>query len=116
VGAHHAHRLAQLSTAKTLQHMPQGPQDLGGSPWTLSTGALAWRRHLNGAAHGHQTDWPAITADLEQLLKLRSIPFGMKLFADRADMEAIPRIRGRSMCTPWTSWSGQARGWAGRWA
>jgi len=39
------------------------------------------------------TDWPAIAADLEQLLKLRSIPFGMKLFERRADMEAIPRIR-----------------------
>src|SRR5689334_1764652 len=38
-------------------------------------------------------DWPAVVADLEQLLKLRSIPFGMKLFADRAEMEAIPRIR-----------------------
>ena len=38
-------------------------------------------------------DWPAIVADLEQLLKLRSIPFGMKLYADRAEMEAIPRIR-----------------------
>jgi len=30
---------------------------------------------------------------LENLLKLRSIPFGMKLFERRADMEAIPRIR-----------------------
>ena len=29
----------------------------------------------------------------ESLLKLRSIPFGMKLFADKAEMEAIPRIR-----------------------
>jgi uncharacterized protein (DUF169 family) len=38
-------------------------------------------------------DWPAIVADLEQLLKLRSIPFGMQMFKDRADMEAIPRIR-----------------------
>ena len=38
-------------------------------------------------------DWPAVTGELEQLLKLRSIPFGMKLFAERADMEAIPRIR-----------------------
>ena len=38
-------------------------------------------------------DWPAITADLEQLLKLRSIPFGMKLYEDAAEMEAIPRIR-----------------------
>ncbi|MGP0061746.1 MAG: DUF169 domain-containing protein [Beijerinckiaceae bacterium] len=32
-------------------------------------------------------------ADLERLLKLRSIPFGMKLFTARASMEAIPKIR-----------------------
>jgi uncharacterized protein (DUF169 family) len=32
-------------------------------------------------------------ADLERLLKLRSIPFGMKLFTARAAMEAIPKIR-----------------------
>ena len=38
-------------------------------------------------------DWTAIVADLEPLLKLRSIPFGMQLFENRADMEAIPRIR-----------------------
>jgi uncharacterized protein (DUF169 family) len=38
-------------------------------------------------------DWPTIVADLEQLLKLRSIPFGMQLFETRAEMEAIPRIR-----------------------
>ena len=38
-------------------------------------------------------DWPAITAELEQLLKLRSIPFGMKLYENRAEMEAVPRIR-----------------------
>ncbi|HEY7852739.1 MAG TPA: DUF169 domain-containing protein [Caulobacteraceae bacterium] len=38
-------------------------------------------------------DWPALVADLEQLLKLRSIPFAMKLFERRADMEAIERIR-----------------------
>ena len=31
--------------------------------------------------------------DLEALLKLRSIPFGMKMFEKAADMEAIPRIR-----------------------
>src|SRR5262245_20399803 len=30
---------------------------------------------------------------LESLLRLRSIPFAMKLFANRAEMEAIPRIR-----------------------
>ena len=34
-----------------------------------------------------------IAAKLETLLKLRSIPFGMKLFERRADMEAIPKIR-----------------------
>jgi uncharacterized protein (DUF169 family) len=32
-------------------------------------------------------------ADLERLLKLRNPPFGMKLFRDRAEMAAIPRIR-----------------------
>jgi uncharacterized protein (DUF169 family) len=39
------------------------------------------------------SDLPAVAAELEQLLKLRSIPFGMKLFERREDMEAIPRIR-----------------------
>ena len=38
-------------------------------------------------------DWAALAAELEQLLKLRSIPFAMKMFEQRADMEAIPRIR-----------------------
>jgi uncharacterized protein (DUF169 family) len=38
-------------------------------------------------------DGKAIAADLERLLRLRAIPFGMKLFATRADMEAIPKIR-----------------------
>jgi uncharacterized protein (DUF169 family) len=38
-------------------------------------------------------DWPQIAGELEQLLKLRSIPFGMKLYEDRAEMEAIPRVR-----------------------
>ena len=32
-------------------------------------------------------------ARLESLLRLRSIPFGMKLFANRAEMEAIAKIR-----------------------
>jgi uncharacterized protein (DUF169 family) len=38
-------------------------------------------------------DWTKISADLERLLKLRSFVFGMKLYEDRAAMEAIPRIR-----------------------
>jgi uncharacterized protein (DUF169 family) len=32
-------------------------------------------------------------ADLERLLKIRSAPFCMKLYENRADMEAIPRVR-----------------------
>ncbi|MFV0299115.1 MAG: DUF169 domain-containing protein [Hyphomicrobiaceae bacterium] len=38
-------------------------------------------------------DLPRIAADLERLLKLRSIPFGMKLFEKKEQMEDIPRIR-----------------------
>jgi len=39
------------------------------------------------------TDLIKQAADLERLLKLRTTPFGMKLFEKAADMEAIPRIR-----------------------
>jgi len=38
-------------------------------------------------------DYAKLAADLERLLRLRSFPFAMKLFEDRAEMEAIPRIR-----------------------
>src|SRR3954469_10628870 len=38
-------------------------------------------------------DWVKISAELERLLKLRSFVFGMKLFEQRDEMEAIPRIR-----------------------
>ena len=38
-------------------------------------------------------DWAKTVGDLERLLKLRSIPFGMKLFRRREEMEAIPKIR-----------------------
>jgi len=38
-------------------------------------------------------DWTKLAADLERLLKLRAIPFGMKLFERREEMEALPRIR-----------------------
>jgi len=38
-------------------------------------------------------DWPELAAGLERLLRLRAIPFGMKLFESRAAMEALPRIR-----------------------
>jgi uncharacterized protein (DUF169 family) len=38
-------------------------------------------------------DWEAIVGDLNQLLRLRATPIGMKLFATVEEMEAIPRIR-----------------------
>ena len=37
--------------------------------------------------------WKQITSDLERLLRLRAIPFGMKLFESVAEMEAVPKIR-----------------------
>ncbi|WP_374575710.1 DUF169 domain-containing protein [Phenylobacterium sp.] len=40
---------------------------------------------------GH--DWAAVAGELERLLKLRTNIFAMKLFEDRAEMEAIERIR-----------------------
>lgn len=42
---------------------------------------------------GATRDWTALAAELEQLLRLRSLPFAMKLYAERAAMEAIPRLR-----------------------
>jgi uncharacterized protein (DUF169 family) len=39
------------------------------------------------------TDWNTLSRELEQLLRLRTGAFGMKLFARREDMEAIARIR-----------------------
>jgi uncharacterized protein (DUF169 family) len=38
-------------------------------------------------------DWKELVAELERLLRLRAIPFGMKLFAERAELEGIPNIR-----------------------
>ncbi|MGE0222440.1 MAG: DUF169 domain-containing protein [Acetobacteraceae bacterium] len=38
-------------------------------------------------------DLARTASDLERILKLRTPPFGMKLFERAADMEAIPRIR-----------------------
>ena len=39
------------------------------------------------------TDLVALALDLERTLRLRSQPFAMKMFENRADMEAIPKIR-----------------------
>ena len=38
------------------------------------------------------TDWAALAGELERLLKLRALPFGIKRFQTVAEMEAIPRI------------------------
>ena len=38
-------------------------------------------------------DLPHLSAELERILKLRNPPFGMKMFENAAEMEAIPRIR-----------------------
>ncbi len=38
-------------------------------------------------------DWPALVADLNRLLRLRTTPIGMKLFATEAEMAAIAKIR-----------------------
>jgi uncharacterized protein (DUF169 family) len=38
-------------------------------------------------------DWDAIVSGLNQYLRLRSIPIGMKLFETVEEMEAIPKIR-----------------------
>jgi hypothetical protein len=55
-------------------------------------------------------------AKLDSLLKLRSIPFGMKLYERRADMEAIPRIRRPKSVHTLDQVVAQARDWAGPWA
>lgn len=38
-------------------------------------------------------DWTKLAGELTDLLKLRSIPFGMKMFDHAADMEAVEKIR-----------------------
>ena len=38
-------------------------------------------------------DWPGIVDALNRLLRLRTTPIGMKMFATIAEMEAVPKIR-----------------------
>jgi uncharacterized protein (DUF169 family) len=38
-------------------------------------------------------DWPSLVAELNDLLRLKTTPIGMKLYHTVAEMEAIPRIR-----------------------
>ena len=40
-----------------------------------------------------EMDLPQLAAELERVLKLRAIPFGMKLFESVEEMAAIPKIR-----------------------
>ena len=60
-----------------------------------------------------KTGWSDVAGDLERLLRLRSIPFAMKLFERREDMEAIARIRRLSMVHTLDQIVGQASrlGW-----
>jgi uncharacterized protein (DUF169 family) len=41
---------------------------------------------------GHY-DWTRLVDDLNRLVRLRTTPIGLKMFATKADMEAIPKIR-----------------------
>ncbi|MGB7300876.1 MAG: DUF169 domain-containing protein [Burkholderiaceae bacterium] len=44
-------------------------------------------------AQEQKYDWPILAKSLENLLKLRSFPFGMKLFETAEAMEAVEKIR-----------------------
>lgn len=58
-------------------------------------------------------DWPALVVDLNRLLRIRTTPIGMKLFATVEEMEAIPRIRRPSVIHTTDQIVGQAcrNGW-----
>lgn len=54
-----------------------------------------------------------LTAELEKVLRLRSIPFGMELCPTVEEMQAVPRIRRpQAVHTLWP----RRPAWAGRWA
>ena len=48
---------------------------------------------ISGGSGPGSYDWSGLVADLNRLLRLRTTPIGMKMFATRAEMEAIPKIR-----------------------
>ncbi|MDA1147818.1 MAG: DUF169 domain-containing protein [Chloroflexi bacterium] len=50
-------------------------------------------RRIPTADEPETYDWPSLVGDLNELLRLRVTPIGMKLFETVAEMEAIPRIR-----------------------
>ena len=49
--------------------------------------------HKTYHAESTAYDWKAIIDDLNALLRLRTTPIGMKMFATVEEMEAIPKIR-----------------------
>src|SRR5690242_4019321 len=59
----------------------------------LSKIEYRWGEHAHPERCRMTQDWKKLAADLERPLKLRTIPFGMKVFEKRDEMEAIPRIR-----------------------
>ncbi|MBM3682928.1 MAG: hypothetical protein FJW83_00050 [Actinobacteria bacterium] len=48
---------------------------------------------ITGSTAPGQYDWTKIVDDLNRLLRLRTTPIGMKMFATVAEMEAVPKIR-----------------------
>ncbi|MEQ8483114.1 MAG: DUF169 domain-containing protein [Pseudomonadales bacterium] len=58
-------------------------------------------------------DWPALVDQLNRLLRLRTTPIGMKLFATEAEMAAVPKIRRPSAVHTTDQIVGQAarNGW-----
>lgn len=46
-----------------------------------------------GAESKMEFDFKQMVADLNQYLKLKTIPIGMKMFSDQEEMKAVPRIR-----------------------
>lgn len=48
---------------------------------------------VGGVPEPDTYDWEQLTDDLNRLLRLRTTPIGMKLFATVEEMEAIPKIR-----------------------
>ncbi len=64
-------------------------------------------------ASDQQFDGVTVVAELNQLLRLRTTPIGMKMFPSKAEMEAVPRIRRPSAIHTTDQIVGQAarNGW-----
>lgn len=48
---------------------------------------------VGGAQAPGAYDWEGMLADMSRLLRIRTTPIGMKLFATKDEMEAVPKIR-----------------------